>query len=67
MLRRFSKSLFKSKALRHPNATKLRSFLCTVMVDEVIFVTDKKCVYVKYKRRASSARELPDFTGVSQQ
>ena len=31
-----------------------------VTVDDVYFCDGIECVYVKYKRRASTARELPD-------
>ena len=32
-----------------------------VTVDNVNFCDSLKCVYVKYKSHASSARELPDY------
>ena len=32
----------------------------TVTVDDVNFCDGLECVYVKYKSRASTARELPD-------
>ena len=32
-------------------------------VDDVIFCEGLECVYVKYKRRASTARDLPVFAG----
>ena len=35
----FEKSLFQSKDLRHPNVTKLRSFLCMLLLMTSIFVT----------------------------
>ena len=52
------KSLFQSEVLRHPNITELRSIYITV--DDVNFCDGLECVYVKYKSRASTARELPD-------
>ena len=32
-----------------------------VTVDDVNFCDDLECVYLKYKRRAPTARELPDY------
>ena len=42
----FRKRLFQSNDLRHSNVTKLRSFLCTVTVDDVKFCDGLECVYV---------------------
>ena len=38
-IRRFGKRLFQSKDLRHPNVTKLRSFLCMLLLMTSVFVT----------------------------
>ena len=51
----FEKSCSKSRYLRLPKDTKLRSF-----VDDVNFCDGLQCENLKYKSRASTARELPD-------
>ena len=49
------KRLFQSKDLRHPKVISIHA-----TVDDVNFCDGLECVYVKYKCRASRARELPD-------
>ena len=50
--------MFQSYDLRHRYVT---SISMHVTVDDVIFCEGLECVYVKYKSRASTARELPGF------
>ena len=54
------KSLFQSEVLRHPNITRITFISIYITVDDVNFCDGLECVYVKYKSRASTARELPD-------
>ena len=54
------KSLFQSDDLCHPNITEITFISIYATVDDVNFCDGLECVYVKYKSRASTARELFD-------